>query len=515
MDNNPIDTSELQQQEIEVIKSIFVDTFTLEGTGFCKIKVSVDVPEDFKIGHEHESEDVKENGSSSSSTTTTTTTTTTTITTTSTVSNEEVGGRSSSSSSSSLSNPIVYYPISFLPSITLGLDLPHDYPELSPPKVYISCCWLSIEQMKSIIKELNSMWEPGESVIFKYVSWAKESLLSFLGFTDTLLLTSDPVQDHFNGDGDGDELENYCEWEHQTGWVSLVSSIPLLLAHHGHEFENRFRQMTHTCPVCYCDYPGEECTLLKCHHFICTGCTSQVISININDGQIKLIKCTEPGCSQNFDLSVIKRLITPKMFQQYQDMMMKTSGHIECPRCQNWATVDAKSRSSYCTSCYYTACIMCRKSWHPGVGCDNKGREKPEGMSTNDMRNCPGCGIVIYRYEGCNKMTCSICGTWFCWICNQSITSYEHFGKKCELFEIPSELRRVQKVRFSGSIISGNRFCNRCKKRVFRYDFNNHLQCYNCKSEQCFLCNATIKGTQHFMTTSCSQHGGTPTAPTK
>lgn len=51
-------------------------------------------------------------------------------------------------------------------------------------------------------------------------------------------------------------------------------------------------------------------------------------------------------------------------------------------------------------------------------------------------KNCPTCGMGISKTEGCNKMTCAYCGTFFCYKCNAVIRGYDHFGQggECELF---------------------------------------------------------------------------------
>jgi len=41
-------------------------------------------------------------------------------------------------------------------------------------------------------------------------------------------------------------------------------------------------------------------------------------------------------------------------------------------------------------------------------------------MELENYRNCPHCGILIERTEGCNRMHCvgtGACGKFFCWRC--------------------------------------------------------------------------------------------------
>ena len=65
---------------------------------------------------------------------------------------------------------------------------------------------------------------------------------------------------------------------------------------------------------------------------------------------------------------------------------------------------------------------------------------------------CPNCFSQITKTQGCNKMTCSYCGSNFCWLCGDLITlanPYQHFretengtdgcGGKLFLGEIPKE----------------------------------------------------------------------------
>lgn len=54
-----------------------------------------------------------------------------------------------------------------------------------------------------------------------------------------------------------------------------------------------------------------------------------------------------------------------------------------------------------------------------------------EKWVTSRSKPCPHCNVPIEKFEGCNKVTCFKCNTYFCWICSSQLdhgNPYLHFN---------------------------------------------------------------------------------------
>ncbi|XP_058600927.1 E3 ubiquitin-protein ligase RNF14-like [Onychostoma macrolepis] len=53
-----------------------------------------------------------------------------------------------------------------------------------------------------------------------------------------------------------------------------------------------------------------------------------------------------------------------------------------------------------------------------------------EDWLKENCKQCPSCGANIQKLQGCNKMTCSSCKQYFCWLCLAVLSRmdpYNHF----------------------------------------------------------------------------------------
>lgn len=373
--------------------------------------------------------------------------------------------------------------------------------------------------MKSLLDELiNNQWECGELVIFKYVDWLKTNLVDYLGLRESLTLDGEPI------DFESELWDQGVSWDHEADWQSMQNAIPMLRSYNSHEGKRIFDQQYHCCLIC--DHEGcgqtDFTQISTCAHFTCNECIASIINVNLSSGQLASIKCPTLGCKQLLDLSIIRKYVSSDQdYNRYQDYLKQQRGLVKCLRCPDgWSFVDNLTRSTFCSTCYYSFCLFCRNQFHPGVNCDDNNAKRGDNNNRIDRNNptglgliriCPTCGCLITKSEGCNKMTCSNCSTRFCWLCLKANIDYNHFGLRCELFQFtPSRINHANRIVNSG-VVDATTVC-RCKQLLYRHSGSNTVVCRNCDATYCFLCKTKIKGTRHFMNSdTCTQNGNPKT----
>eukprot|EP00386_Alphamonas_edax_P008966 GDKI01029454.1.p1 GENE.GDKI01029454.1~~GDKI01029454.1.p1 ORF type:complete len:176 (-),score=24.55 GDKI01029454.1:63-590(-) len=143
------------------------------------------------------------------------------------------------------------------------------------------------------------------------------------------------------------------------------------------------------------------------------------------------------------------------------------------------------------------------------------------------FRRCPKCKVVVERVAGCNKMTCSRCGAFFCWLCNKQIQGYDHFKTPCgmnsrlqknlaEMAMLLTDEKTVlnpdhksdlelqeaggfipnddsHKPKYKLTHWKNSKKCPFCKCTVEKKSTDNNLLCFVCGNHFCFVCNKGLK----------------------
>ncbi|XP_051534333.1 E3 ubiquitin-protein ligase RNF14-like [Myxocyprinus asiaticus] len=369
--------------------------------------------------------------------------------------------------------------ISFLPPLVLSFELPADYPSSSAPVFTLSSKWLTRVQITALCKRLDELWEEnrGNVVLFSWSQFLKEETLEFLGIQSPLEIQSigDKLQCESGQkqavDADGDKLQELDQRAVQV--VDPHTDIlKQLLDFNEAQKQKVFDGKVFCCGICFSEKLGSNCLLFKeCQHVYCKTCMKEYFEIQIRDGNVHCLNCPEPKCTSIATPTQVKLLVGEDEFARYERLLLQSSldrmaDVVYCPRktCCMAVMVEPDSTMGICPSCRYAFCTKCKQTYHGLSICKEDEilrlqeeyqaasaaekkqlnreykkkifkRAKNEALSEkyvkNNCKQCPSCGANIQKVEGCNKMTCSSCRQYFCWICLKvlnTVNPYNHFN---------------------------------------------------------------------------------------
>lgn len=209
------------------------------------------------------------------------------------------------------------------------------------------------------------------------------------------------------------------------------------------------------CPVCATTQLGDKFYALSCSHSFCKDCWSMYFETQIFQGISTQIGCMAQMCNVRVPEDLVLNLLTrPVMRDKYQQFAFK----------------------DYVRS-------------HP------------------ELRFCPGpnCHIIVRSGEVCAKRAiCKICKTSFCFKCGMDY----HAPTDCQI--IKKWLTKCADDSETANYISANtKDCPKCHVCIEKNGGCNHMQCFNCKHDFCWMCLGDWKthGSEYY---ECSRYKDNP-----
>ncbi|XP_072256988.1 E3 ubiquitin-protein ligase RNF14 [Pyxicephalus adspersus] len=372
----------------------------------------------------------------------------------------------------------------FLPPIVLNFELPPGYPSTACPIFTLSCKWLSQKQLTLLCQRLDDLWveNRGCVVLFAWMQFLKEETLEYLKIKSPFEIQLQNIRTHTLMQRDQEKssygIDSPVEGAIDRRAVQDVESVSVLIKHildfNENQQKKSFNSKPFLCNICFSEKLGSGCTYFKdCSHVYCNSCLKDYFEIQIRDGQVHALNCPEPKCTSVATPPQVKELVGEQLFSRYDHLLLKSSldlmtDVVYCPRpsCQTPVMQEPGCTMGICTSCRHAFCTLCRMTYHGVSPCkvtaekllklrdeymiaDENGKkflEKRYGKRVlqkaveelgsmewleQNSKPCPRCGTYIQKIDGCNKMTCTGCNQYFCWLCMNMLSRanpYHHFN---------------------------------------------------------------------------------------
>ena len=269
-------------------------------------------------------------------------------------------------------------------------------------------------------------------------------------------------------------MENHKELCNQAGIEvpAGVSSIPQqTMADNDVDKQFQASLTEHEYEVCF-EMVTDKISI-PCRHVVCKMCWEEYLKEKINSGNVCRLKCPSFHCSELVPASVIMSFVPDEIYQKYLKFGL-----------DNFVT--GKSDIKWCP--------------HPGceravqVPTDQgQGDQTRDGVSqvpTAISDNTENKETPIYRNVDCGL------GHFFCWSCSKTA----HDPCSCETWaqwekEVKQCLENKKGVQMAANFISDEVWvgenckpCPSCKSPIYKDDGCNHMMCYKCHHEFCWVC---------------------------
>ncbi|CAJ1063532.1 E3 ubiquitin-protein ligase RNF14 isoform X2 [Xyrichtys novacula] len=381
------------------------------------------------------------------------------------------------------------YNICFLPPLVLNFELPPDYPSTSSPVFTLSSKWMTRAQISALCRRLDELWEENQGcvILFTWIQLLKEEALDYLGIQSPLEI----IRGGSRAGGERKKTDSAATASQLDPRAVLLMDpradlLPQLLDFDEAQRQRVFDSKVFCCGICFMEKLGANCLCFKeCQHVYCKACMTEYFQIQIRDGNVQCLNCPEPKCTSVATPLQVKQLVDEELFARYDRLLLQFSldlmaDVVYCPRqsCGTAVMVEPDTTMGICSACQYAFCTLCKLGYHGLSACkinaDELRKLRDEYLSASieeqkfmeqrfgkrviqkaveesysrewldeNCKACPRCGTNIQKADGCNKMTCTSCRQYFCWLCLgllSKVNPYSHYnnpGSPCysQLFQ--------------------------------------------------------------------------------
>ncbi|CAH1393903.1 unnamed protein product [Nezara viridula] len=309
--------------------------------------------------------------------------------------------------------------ITALPKIQLFFQFTADYPAKGMPTYQISCLWLTFDQLRSLCRQLNRLWQTysGSPILDIWGTFLQEAI-AFLEMGNLLDLTEDADENSpqkkkmkFSG-------KNKGYGKHRV----LVAKLDIPLSDYLIKFNNNIRVREfmaawHTCSKCSQVNLGARSVVFKmCRHILCLACVKRLVSSQrpmMNAFYICPVPLCEKSVSKTKVLSFLddiraNRAYVTKQVYSLAEKLKNTKTHeeeerpkkvVECPSCGGSVDVfSLDDNLAMCSCCGNIFCYLCDKTYHGINPCHIALEDKVRVFLAYSSASDDEKAALIYKY---------------------------------------------------------------------------------------------------------------------
>ncbi|XP_063695065.1 ankyrin repeat and IBR domain-containing protein 1-like isoform X8 [Bolinopsis microptera] len=230
-------------------------------------------------------------------------------------------------------------------------------------------------------------------------------------------------------------------------------------------------QENEECEICFSDFTPDRRLIISCRHVICVQCWSDYLTMKITENPSNSLECPGHDCSILVPTELVEAIVSKDVAQRYLEFGIQ-------------AFVDTHPDMKWC----------------PFPGC---GRAVKLPDDNNMIFNYNGFIMKTKRTKPAPRAVDCGSGHFFCWNCLDEA----HEPCDCDLWETwqreighmkpepkgflsDMELaeHRANTVANSLWLITYSKPCPKCKSPIEKTEGCNHMKCWKCKYEFCWVC---------------------------
>lgn len=216
------------------------------------------------------------------------------------------------------------------------------------------------------------------------------------------------------------------------------------------------------CNICAEVVHEQDPVIVPCEHKFCLSCWRSYLTIKIQEGDVHSIVCPAVGCPQLVPVDVIEHVVSPDMVRRYLQFDIE-------------AFVESNPNFKWCPW------AGCGRAVHLPESIDPPPLRLPRSAPREPISHSVDCGNHHYFCWECLGAAHAPC-------CCEKWKAWQKKVAEAKPEELKSACIRTEEAANCLWMVTNSKPCPCCKSPIQKNEGCNHIKCYKCKHDFCWVC---------------------------